>query len=239
VKFLVTGGASGLGKSIVEKLTSNKDSTVYFTYCKSQQTAIELEEKFENTRAYFCDFEELSSFNALLLELESLDIDVLVNNALPKITIKHCYRTSRDEIEKSFCLNVVPTIELTKTVFRKFRKQKSGKIITILTSYLVNRPPIGLSEYVANKAYLLSMARSWAVEGVRNNITSNCISPSMMETSLIDSIDERQVEAFLEEQPGKRFVSTHEVAAAVEYFSLSGSHVNGVNMPMNGGVDVI
>ena len=133
----------------------------------------------------------------------------------------------------------MPTLRITQQAIKEFRKKKNGRIITVLTSYLTNRPPIGLSEYVANKAYLLSLSRSWAVESVRFNITSNCVSPSMMKTSLTNHLDERQIEDITNSNPLKRLVTPEEVADAVFYLASASPQINGVNLLINGGVDVI
>ena len=65
---------------------------------------------------------------------------------------------------------LIPTILITQSVLNDFRKKKKGKIITILTSFLLNTPPIGASTYVANKAYLGSLVKSWATENIKFNI---------------------------------------------------------------------
>jgi NAD(P)-dependent dehydrogenase (short-subunit alcohol dehydrogenase family) len=120
-----------------------------------------------------------------------------------------------------------------------FRKKRYGKIITVLTSYLVNRPPTGLSEYVANKAYLESLSKSWAVEGASYGITANCISPSMMRTQLTSDLDERVIEEISIRHPFGKIVTPEEVADAVSFMVSSTQQINGVNLLINGGEDVI
>ena len=75
-----------------------------------------------------------------------------------------------------------------------YKKKRKGKIITILTSFLLNSPPIGSSSYVANKAYLKSLTKSWANENIKFNVTSNTISPSFMQTNFTSDVDERIID---------------------------------------------
>ncbi|MFZ0035366.1 MAG: SDR family oxidoreductase, partial [Sedimentisphaerales bacterium] len=127
---------------------------------------------------------------------------------------------------------------ITQEAIKLFRKKKFGKIINILTSFLINKPPTGLSEYVAKKAYLLSLSKSWAVENADFNISSNCISPSFMQTELTSSMDERIVEQLIKVHPLKRLLRPEEVAESVLFFINSPQHVNGVNLVINAAQDI-
>src|SRR6185312_1403721 len=141
MNILVTGGASGLGKAIVEKLASSADNFVYFTYCHSKSAADELMAKFSNTKALFCDFGNEESINELTKVISELKIEVLINNAhsLP-INKQHFHKTDVSVFEAGFKNNILPLIKITQSAISVFRKQKTGKIITILTSALVNKP---------------------------------------------------------------------------------------------------
>ncbi len=169
--------------AIVGKLAQDSGNTVYFTYAKSAGGAAkETEERYVNTKAIFCDFNNLSSVEDMAAQLGSLELDVLVNNAHTAIHKAHFHKTATATFQDSFERNVAPVLAITGAAINSFRKRKFGKIITILSSYVANKPPTGLSEYVANKAYLLSMSKAWANENARYNITANCISPSFMLT---------------------------------------------------------
>src|ERR1019366_7084787 len=121
---------------------------------------------------------------------------------------------------------------------KTFRKKKFGKIINIISSALVNKPPIGWSEYVANKSYLLAMSKAWAAECIKFNITSNSISPSFMLTNLTSDTDERVIEQMKEEHPLKRLLTTDEVAEAVVFFTKSSQQINGTNLVINAGTEI-
>lgn len=239
MNVLVTGGASGLGEAVTRRFCSAGGHIIYFTFNKSAAKAAAIAGEFPNSEAIACDFLDSANLDFVLGRIETMDLDVLINNALPAMRTKHFHHSDPDGFVTSFSQNVMPTLRITQKAIKSFRKKKGGKIITILTSYVVNHPPIGLSEYVANKAYLLSLSRSWAVENARSNITSNCISPSMMRTALISHIDERQIEDITNSNPSGRLVTPSEVADAVLFLASASSQINGINLLMNGGVDVI
>ena len=239
MNILVTGGASGLGAAIVHKAATEKGDTVYFTYASSQAAANELMAQYPNVKGLPCNFTDAASVDAFAAQVAGLDLDVLVNNAYVGINKDHFHKMEQQVFTDSFAHNVLPTLRITPEALKTFRKKKSGRIINIITSYVLNKPPIGLSEYVANKAYLLSMNRSWANENSRFNVVSNAISPAFMETKLTRYTDERLIEQMKDEHPMKRLLTTEEVADTVHaYFSIS-RHINGTHLVINAGSDMV
>jgi 3-oxoacyl-[acyl-carrier protein] reductase len=239
VRILITGGASGLGEVITRRFCAAGDNTVYFTFSKSGAGAADIVAQYPGSESIACDFTDEASLARLLARIPDLDIDVLVNNAIARMQTKHFHQSPAEGFLSSFEANVMPTLRITQQAIKGFRKKKSGKIITVLTSYVVNRPPVGLSEYVANKAYLQSLSRSWAVENARLNITANCVSPSMMRTALIAGVDERQIDEAVAGHPLGRLVTPEEVSDAVLFLAQASPHINGVNMLINSGEDMI
>ena len=239
MNILITGGASGLGKAITETLAENKHNTVYFTYSKSEESAKKIKSIFENTISIKCDFSEPSELLSLKEQIKEMDLDALVNNAYcSKINQMHFHKSPPVDFLTDFKDNIIPTIIITQEVIKLFRKKKNGKIITILSSYLSNVPPIGLSSYVANKAYLGKLTKSWANENSKFNITSNSISPSFMKTGLTDDVDERVIEQMILNHPNKNLITPKEVAEAVLFLTNAGNHINGVDLLMNAGVNI-
>lgn len=238
MNILITGGASGLGEAITVKLAADKENKVFFTFNSSQDSARELEGKFSNVKGFKCDFNNESELNSLCAQIDSMDLDVLINNAISSMVKKHFHKIDIDVFRDSFASNLIPVIKITQSVLAVFRKKKFGKIINILTAALVNKPPIGWSEYIANKAYLASLSKSWAVENAAFNITSNSISPSFMKTDLTSDFDERIVEGMIESHPLKELLTPQEVADTISFFVGSSQHINGVNLVMNAASDI-
>lgn len=239
MNILVTGGASGLGEAITRRLAAAETSYVYFTYCKSLDKTKELERDFSNVKGIKCDFGNTSDIDSFLHQMNEMNLDVVVNNAITGFTQMHFHKIDQNTFVESFQKNVIPVVRITQQSIKIFRKKKYGKIISILTSSLINKPPIGWSEYVANKAYLLALSKSWAAENARFNITSNCVSPSFMQTHLNRDIDERIIESIIESHPLNRLLTTREVADAVYFLIHSSQQINGVNLIINSSSDVL
>ncbi|HEV8079379.1 MAG TPA: SDR family NAD(P)-dependent oxidoreductase [Chitinophagaceae bacterium] len=237
MNILITGGASGLGQSITKVLAERKTLNIFFTYNHSADNSKELESQFKNVKAIHCNFENEESLQSLLLEIEKNDIQVLVNNAFTGLQTKYFHKMEANYFADNFNKNIIPVIKITQQAIIHFRKKKFGKIITILSAYIINKPPIGLSEYVAEKNYLLSLSKSWAVENAKFNITSNCISPSIMQTALTANTDERVIEEIVNNHPLKKILSTTEVSETVNYFVNASQQINGINFVINSASD--
>ncbi len=240
MKILITGGASGLGEAITRRLAQNPAHEVWFTYNSSAARARELEQAFPNACGIQCDFKNAADMEALLKKIDEIGLDALVNNAISTpITKKHFHRMGLDVFKDGFAQNILPTVEITQRVITKFRERKGGRIVTMLTATLAGRPPAGYAEYTAAKAYLHSLAKSWAAENAVFGITSNCISPGFMATKLTSDTDERIVEQMTSQHPLKRLLTTNEVAETVEFFLNAPLHINGTNLLINAASEIL
>ena len=239
MKILITGGASGLGKAITCLLAKQKNNTVYFTYHSSGDAAKEIEQNFPNTQSFKVNFSNADSLNDFIEKMTELAPEVLINNAITGYTQNHFHKIDAAIFTNSFQINILPVLNITQKFISDRRKLKGGKIVTILTSAIINKPPIGWSEYVANKAYLHSMAKSWATENISFGITSNCISPSFMQTNLTASTDSRLIESMINENPNKQLLKEDEVANAVDFLVNATSQINGQNIIINAAKDLI
>jgi NAD(P)-dependent dehydrogenase (short-subunit alcohol dehydrogenase family) len=239
MNILITGGASGLGEAITRTLAKDINNKVYFTYSKSDVNARKIEGEFANTVAVKCDFLDANSLSGLIGMISKIELDVLVNNAFWGTPVKtYFHKIVVDEFSADFNNYILPTVQITQAAIGYFRKKKKGKVITILTSFLLNTPPMGSSVYVANKAYLQSLVKSWATENSHFGISSNSVSPSFMLTNLTAEVDERLIEQMKENHPLKQLLTTEEAANAVLFLTNASPQINGIDILLNAGVNI-
>jgi len=216
MKFLITGGASGLGNAITCAIAKTyPGSKVYFTYHSSIENAKELERQFGNTNGMQCDFTSESNISELCDFIRDTGIDILVNNAITGLNKQYFHKTSESYFIDCFAHDILPVLRITQAFILQAREARFGKIITILSAALNSTPPIGWSVYLANKAYLLSMHKSWATENKDFNITSNCVSPGFMVTPLHGDLDERIIEDMVNNHPFKQLLTVEDTAQVV------------------------
>ena len=239
MKILITGGASGLGGALTRILAKDKDNTIYFTYNTSFAGARQIESECSNTISIKCDFTNPIELKLLTDNIKLFDLDVLINNAYSGSFLKsHFHKISSSEFLNDFKDNVIPVIEITQAVIHGFRKKKHGKIITVLTSALVNNPPIGSSVYIANKAYLEKLTKVWAIENAKFNISSNSVSPSFMQTKLTADVDERVIAQIKDENPLRKILTVEEVAETVFFLVNSSTQINGIDIVINAALNI-
>lgn len=232
MNILITGGSSGLGKAIVVALSQVKCHHVFFTYNLHSAEGEALTSA--NVTGIKCDFTNADDVSLLIRLIPTFDLDVLVNNVYVGVPQgKHFHKTNPIEFSRSFENNILPTISISQASINVFMKKKFGKIINILSSALINLPPIGYSIYTSNKAYLLQLSKSWNTEYRKFNITSNCISSDFMLTNVTKSVDERIIEQMQEEHPLKKLLTPAEVAESVVFLIHASQQINGINLIIN------
>jgi len=237
--ILVTGGASGLGEAITRTIARDVNCTVYFTYNRSEENARMIESDCTNAFSIKCDFKNENDLEHLVNRIHDLKLDVLINNAYTGEAIKtYFHKIPQQDFLSDFSNNIIPTIFITQAAINSFRKRKFGKIITVLTSFLINTPPLGSAIYVANKAYLEQLTKVWATENIKYNITSNAISPAFMLTNFTSDTDERVIEQMLNDHPLKKLLTPLEVAESIAFLTHSTQQINGINIILNSGTNI-
>lgn len=175
---LVTGGSSGIGKSIGIYL-SNKGYTVYGT----SRTPSNYKD-FDHFRLLQLDVSDVESMSVAIdtIVKEQGRIDVLINNAGAGI-MGAIEEVPEKEILRNFTTNYFGPINMIKKVLPQMRKQKSGLIINItsIAGYM-GLPFRGI--YSASKAALEITSEAWRMELRSFNIEMTCIAPGDFATNI-------------------------------------------------------
>ena len=233
MNIIITGGSSGLGKALVEACAALAEHQVLFTYCRHEDEARALAGKYANVRAVQVDFTDEASVGLFVQRLADEQVDVLINNAYAgSAQGVHFHKTAPDDFSKAFHDNVMPVIRITQACAQGMRKRKFGKIINIITSYVMDVPPTGFSVYTATKAYIRQLSKSWSKELGRFNITSNCILPDYMQTDF-GKVEDFQLEQMKEAHPLKTLLQPEEVAGIIVRLMEASQQLNGVEIPIN------
>ena len=222
-----------MGKALVEACAALAEHQVLFTYCRHEDEARALAGKYANVSAVQVDFTDEASVGQFVQRLADEQVDVLINNAYAgSAQGVHFHKTAPDDFSKAFHDNVMPVIRITQACAQGMRKRKFGKIINIITSYVMDVPPTGFSVYTATKAYIRQLSKSWSKELGRFNITSNCILPDYMQTDF-GKVEDFQLEQMKEVHPLKTLLQPEEVAGIIVRLMEASQQLNGVEIPIN------
>lgn len=235
MNVLITGGTGGLGKAIAEAFLEKQENNVFITFRNNQEIANQMQLQHGNLHAIHCDFTDKKSVMDFIGGIEQIKPDVLINNAYGAMNQQHFVKTNEEQWLTEFEINVIPVLQITKACILAFKKNRFGRIVNVLSSAVLGAPTLGYSVYAANKSYLLSMSKSWAIENARFNISSNCISPAFMKTNLTDALDARIIEKLEQAHPLGKLLLPDQVARAAVFFAESSVDFNGINMAVTAG----
>lgn len=174
---LITGGSSGIGKSIGEFLTENG----FIVYGTSRNPQNYSESKFPILKLDVKSIETIKETIQEIIEKESR-IDVLINNAGAGIT-GAIEELPEAEIKANFDTNFFGPINVIKAVLPQMRKQHSGLIINItsIAGYM-GLPYRGI--YSASKGALELITEAFRMEIKDFNIKMTNIAPGDFATNI-------------------------------------------------------
>lgn len=235
---IITGGARGIGKATAEIFTREGAKIIIWDMLEvGEQTASEL-----RAAGYSAEFMRVSVTDAPAVEAAARDIydrygkiDILVNNAgitRDKTLLKMSYQEWQQVID----INLNGVFNCTKTIVPYMVEKQYGRIIC--TSSVVGQTGnFGQTNYVATKAAIIGMVKTWARELGKYNITSNAVAPGFIKTDMTDLIPEEVRNQTIAGIPLKRMGLPTDIANAYLYLaSEEASYVNGHTLSVNGGV---
>ncbi len=174
---LITGGSSGIGKSIGEYLLK-KGFKVYGTSRKPEKYPDSL------IKLIALDVADKDSISAAISNIKELEgrLDVLINNAGAGIT-GPIEEIPEDEIIKNFTTNYFGPINVIKATLPLMREQNEGLIINItsIAAYM-GLPYRGI--YSASKAALETTTEAWRMELKAFNIEMTNVAPGDFATNI-------------------------------------------------------
>ena len=194
-RVFVTGGAHGIGRSIVDAFSKVGDRVAF----------CDINEELGNVVAqkYSAKFFEVdvrnkerleNCINALLKEWG--DIDIIINNVgISKFS--PITETTVEDFEDIINVNL-RSVFITSRLIAKHRSRigntnNYGRIVNLCsTRYLQSEE--GSEAYAASKGGIWSMTHALAVSLAQYNITVNCIAPGVIQTDMLNGIDEEIIE---------------------------------------------
>ncbi|MEO5767849.1 MAG: SDR family oxidoreductase, partial [Polyangia bacterium] len=140
--------------------------------------------------------------------------------------------------QRSLDVNLTGTFNCTRSALRALLKAKdAGRVINI-TSITAETGSAGQAPYVAAKAAVIGLTKTWAREYASRGITVNAISPGYIDTDMTSAElpAERRAE-LIKSIPLGRVGRPEDVAAAAVYLAgPSASYVTGEVLRVNGGL---
>lgn len=181
---IVTGGASGIGLSIVKELQNNGATVVV------ADLSVEDGEQEDGTYALKCDVTSKKNVDKTVEKTVELfgSVDILVNNAgvnLPRLLVddkgeRPEYELSEKDFDFMVAINQKGPYLFAQAAAKQMLKQDKGVIINV-SSEAGQEGSAGQSCYSATKGAVISFTRAWAKELGKHNIRVVGIAPGILE----------------------------------------------------------
>jgi NAD(P)-dependent dehydrogenase (short-subunit alcohol dehydrogenase family) len=231
----VTGGASGIGLAIAERLGDEGARIAILDISDTTSTAAAT--KGFGVEVDVSDPTQMEA--ALLAVVEHYGrLDILVNNAgIDGPTAPTAEYPVRD-YARVIDVNLTGVFNGMRFGIPHLIAHGGGSIVNVASGAAVKAIP-GLSPYCASKAGIVALSRTAAVEYAPHGVRINTILPGAIETPLLAQVMAHSpdvIGVMAAQHPIGRIGTPNEVAAAVAYLaSDDASFVTGVTLPVDGG----
>ena len=226
---VVTGGASGIGAAIADRLRTDG----------LQVATIDLnpgEDKF----SYAADVTDRAAVDAALEDIraELGPVTVLVN-AAGLDRFKRFSDLTFEEWQKVIDVNLNGTFHCIQAVLPDMIEAGWGRIVNISSSSTHSGQPF-MAPYVAAKSAVNGLTKSLALEYGPHGITVNAVPPGFIDTPMLRKAEQRgflgDTDKQIEATPVRRMGLPSDIAAACSFFiSDDASYITGQILGVNGG----
>jgi NAD(P)-dependent dehydrogenase (short-subunit alcohol dehydrogenase family) len=239
---VVTGGARGIGRAVVERLAADGHRVIATGRDAAALDAL-VRECGDDVAGQVCDVTDEESV-ARLFERAG-PVDVLVNNAGVS-TSAPLARTSLADWSRQFEVNATGAFLCTRGAVPGMLERGFGRVVTVASTAGRAGFPY-TAGYAASKHAAVGLMRAVAAEVAGSGVTANAVCPAFVRTDMTEvSIDrivtttgrtrEQAELALAQSSPLGRLLEPGEVAAAVAYLaSRAAGAVNGQTLVLDGG----
>jgi short-subunit dehydrogenase len=213
----VSGGSSGLGFAIAEKLAKQGLNLVICALDDEilEKACVSLQQRFPGiqVRKVGCNLGDRNgSYMPIIKEAcKDISVQVVFSNA-GYIVISLFPKTAIERLMPNWTCNITSHIEITHYFFEKMVAEKKKGCIVYTSSNAGFWPSPTSTLYGASKAAMMQMASSLAIEGVEYGIDVTAIVAGPMQTSFVDNMQGAKLDAL---KTFMKIASTPESVASV------------------------
>lgn len=251
MRVVITGGARGIGKSIVEKYCDLGADVFVLDRENNEVVCNYKNPNYEKLHYYKVDLKDDQKTEKILVDIISKYgyITHLINNVgiydnAPINEIRE------DEFIDMMRINVGANLRCTRIVLNKMKQNNYGRIVNI-ASIAAFHNGINTGAYNACKSAVISITKTLAKETRLYNILVNAVCPGLVDTDMLKTmIEKRAVVCNVSSQSyfqnllnvceQQRLIKPEEIANLVEFLgSEANSVVNGAAIPATTGGIII
>ena len=236
--LLVTGASSDVGIQLLKNIGKNYKKVWAHYHCSMDGVETLRREIGENIVPIQADFSSAESTKAFIEQIkQSGDYpDHIVHLSAQKAKNLQFHKHTWENFQKEIDTSLRSITMILQEFLPKMSKKKYGKVVFMLSAYVIGIPPKFQSAYITVKYALLGLMRNLASEYAAKGVMVNAVSPDMMETKFLSGLPELILEQNAKKNPLGRNIHVEEVTPTIEYLLSSASDiVTGQNIGVTGG----
>ncbi len=233
---VITGGATGLGYAIAQRMLASGASVTLWDR-DSAALAKACAALGAKATSVVVDVADIGAVTAAVQQTtaHAPAIDVLVNSAGVSGPNVKLWDYPADEWQKVMQVNVNGLFHCCREVVPQMRARNYGRIINIASVAGKEGNP-NASAYSASKAAVIGLTKSLGKELADTGIRVNCVTPAAVKTAIFDQMSPEHIQFMLSKIPMARFGTTEEVAAMVGWLATEDcSFSTGAVFDLSGG----
>jgi NAD(P)-dependent dehydrogenase (short-subunit alcohol dehydrogenase family) len=242
---IVTGGSGGIGLGVSQAFAQRGATVAVLDVDGERGTAaVEALRQAGGDHIFVeCDIADRASVRQAVDMVHAAfgHIDVLVNNA-GVAAVKPLLDMDDDlpEWHKVIDVNLHGTVYMTRAVGKTMRAAGRGGLIINISSVggatCSGSKDMPMAGYVASKAAINHLTKSWAIEFAEYDIRVNCIMPGPTHSRLDEQLTPEMRDRIAHSLLARRYGEPLEIGALCVFMaSPEGAHLDGVVMPHDGG----
>jgi 3-oxoacyl-[acyl-carrier protein] reductase len=214
---VVTGGGSGIGLAIAERLTASGAKVTLWDRDERAGRAAATKLSGHSVVVDVSDLAAVTGAVEATLKLVPA-IDILINNAGitgPNVKLWEYPAQAWAEV---FAVNVNGVFNCCRAVVPHMRARNYGRIVNIASVAGKDGNP-NASAYSASKAAVIALTKSLGKELVDTAVRVNCVTPAAVRTPLFAQMTQSHIDYMLSKIPLGRFGEVDEIAAMVAWLA--------------------
>jgi len=235
---VVTGGAQGIGRAIVERFLESGAAVAIWDrdLALAQKTAQDLKSR-GRVAAVAVDvvkYEDVErARDATLKEFQR--IDILANNAGISGPNTKTWEYPLEAWRAVLSVNLDGPFHCCRAMAPIMIAQNYGRIVNIASIAGKEGNP-NAPAYSASKAGLIALTKTLGKELAGYDISVNCLTPAAARTAIFDQMTQEHIDFMLSKIPRNRFVTVEEIAALAAFCaSADCSFTTGAVFDISGG----
>jgi 2-dehydro-3-deoxy-L-rhamnonate dehydrogenase (NAD+) len=235
---VVTGGAQGIGRAIVERFLDSGAAVAIWDRDRAlaEKTAGELKAR-NRIAAVAVDVTKLAEVERAREDTKAAfgRVDILVNNAGIAGPNVRTWEYPPEAWAQVMAINLDGPFHCCRTLVPDMVAQNYGRIVNIASIAGKEGNP-NASAYSASKAALIALTKSLGKELADKDIAVNAITPAAAKTAIFDQMTQEHIDYMLAKIPRGRFVLVEEIAALAAFCaSADCSFTTGAVFDISGG----